>query len=403
VQEITSMKARVHSALGLAMLLVSVGAAQAQQADPALSPEPQPAGWSFTPRLTTTMAWDDNVLLQGRGSDLAGDLNTALDPGANLGFIGKKGSFAANYSGSLQMYRDFGAINNYGQTLAVSGRRRLSERTLLFAQQTYSKMPTTELPALVGIRFLRLGARLFDFRGGVESTLSKRLSLAASYSLQSIDFNPHPVLGDSFLGGTANGGSGTVRYQLTARATLTGDYSLQRARIATGSRFLVQNSSAGLEYRLAESTRVYAAFGIASMRAADLGTGKTAPAWKGGFTHRFGRAAFDASYGRAFLPSYGGGGTLATEELSSFLRVPLGRRLYTDASVSWRRNEPLIAGDQALTSVWISGTVGYALQPWARIEGFYGATHQRISRPGGQLDRNRIGVQIVTSKPMRIR
>lgn len=397
------MKAPVPWAVALVMLLGSAAAVQAQQADPALSQEPQPAGWSLTPRLSTTVAWDDNVLLQGRGPALAGDLNTALDPGANLGFIGKRGSFSANYAGSLQMYRDFGAINNYGQTLAVSGRRRLSERTLLFAQQTYSKMPTTELPALVGIRFLRLGARLFDFRGGIESTVTKRLSFAASYNLQSINFNPHPVLGDSFLGGSANGASSTAKYQLTTRATITADYSLQRARIANGNTFLVQNMSGGLEYRLAENTRVYGAFGMARMRAADLGTGRTSPAWKGGLTHRFGRVAFDASYGRAFLPSFGGGGTLATEELTTFLRVPFGRRFYSDAAVSWRKNEPLLAGDQALTSVWISGTLGYALQPWARIEGFYGGTHQRIARPGGQLDRNRIGVQIITSKPMRIR
>lgn len=397
------MKARMRLASGIVMLLVSAGTARAQQADPVLAPEPQPAGWSFTPRLGTTVAWDDNVLLQGGGSALAADLNTAFDPGANLGYIGKKGSFTANYSGSLQMYRDLGAINNYGQTVGVSGRRRLSPRTLLFAQQTYSRMPTTELPALVGLRFLRLGARLVDFRGGIESTLTKRMSIAASYNFLSIDFNPHPVLGDSFLGGSANGGASTVRYQLTTRATLTGDYSLQRARIATGSTFLVQNASGGLEYRLAESTRVYGAFGMARMRAIDLGTGRTAPAWRAGFAHRLGRASLDVSYGRAFLPSYGGGGTLATEELITFLRMPLGRRFYTDASVSWRSNQPLVAGDQALTSAWVNGTLGYALQPWARIEAFYGGTHQRIARPGGQLDRNRFGVQIITSKPMRIR
>jgi hypothetical protein len=398
------MKARVPSAVALVMVMVSAVAVQAQQADPSVSPEPQPTGWSFTPRLSTALAWDDNVLLQAAGPT-ASDLNTGLDPGANLGYIGKLGSFSASYSGSLQMYRDFGAINNYGQSLGVTARRRLSERTLVFAQHLYSKMPTTELPSLVGVRFFRLGARLFDFRSGVESTLTKRLSLAATYSFMNIDFNPHPVLGDSFLGGHTNGGTGTVRYRLTERATMTGEYSLQRARIATGSTFLIQNSSAGLDYRLAESTRIYAAFGFARLHAADLGLGKTSPAWRSGFSHQFGRtAAFDISYGRSFLPSYGAGGTLATEELATSLRVPFGRRLYSEAAWSWRKNEALVADGQAgLTSIWISGTIGYALQPWARIEGFYGGTHQRIDRPGGALDRNRIGIQVVTSKPMRIR
>ena len=38
-----------------------------------------------------------------------------------------------------------------------------------------------------------------------------------------------------------------------------------------------------------------------------------------------------------------------------------------------------------------------------RVEGFYGRTQQKIDRPGGRLERNRIGVQVVTAKPMRIR
>lgn len=402
MREAFTMSRCTRSAIALALLLVPV-TVSAQQADPSLSPEPQPTGWSLTPRFGTTLAWDDNVLVQGTGDASAGDVNTALDPGVSLGYIGKRGSLSAAYGGSFQMYRDFGTLNNYGQSLNVSGRRRLNARTLLFAQQSYSALPTTELPGLIGIRFLRLGAKLADFRGGIESTLTKRLSLAGSYNFQKIDFNPHPVLGDSFLGGHANGASLAVRYQLTSRATLTGDYGLQRAAIVTGNRFVVQNTWGGLEYRLTESTRVYGALGIAKLGAADLGTGKTSPAWRGGLAHRVGAVSVDVSYAKSFVPSYGGGGTLANEELASSVRMPLGRRFYSDASLSWRRNEPLITGDQALTSVWIGGTVGYALQPWVRLEGFYGGTHQRINRPGGRMDRNRIGVQVVTTTPVRIR
>jgi hypothetical protein len=42
------------------------------------------------------------------------------------------------------------------------------------------------------------------------------------------------------------------------------------------------------------------------------------------------------------------------------------------------------------------------LRPSMRLEGFYGGAHQAIDRPGGITNRNRIGVQLVTAKPMRV-
>jgi len=37
-----------------------------------------------------------------------------------------------------------------------------------------------------------------------------------------------------------------------------------------------------------------------------------------------------------------------------------------------------------------------------RIEAFYARVQQSTLRPGGDVDRNRVGIQIVTSKPMRM-
>ena len=49
-------------------------------------------------------------------------------------------------------------------------------------------------------------------------------------------------------------------------------------------------------------------------------------------------------------------------------------------------------GELPLRSFWVEGSVGYAATPWVRIEGFYAGTHQTIDRPGGELDRNRVGI-----------
>ncbi len=389
--------------VSVGLLLAAARSAAAQQADPALSQARQPAGWSVTPRVTTSLAWDDNVLIQGAGDTLASDLYTIITPGASLDFLGRRGAFSASYNGAAQRYRDFGALNNYSQSINVSARRRLSSHTVVFAQQSYSRMPTTELPALAGIPFLRLGARIADVRAGIEGSLSKRLSMTGSYNFQWIAFDKDPVRGISLLGGYANGGAAAARYQLSAHTTLTADYSLQRANISTGGEFNVQNTWAGADVKLDEYSRVYGAFGVARLDAADLGTGRTSPAWRAGYSRQFEAAAVDASYARSFVPSYGGGGTLANEELTGSVRLPLGRRTYTQGTLSWRRNEPLSDFNQPLTSIWAGGVAGYAVRPWLRVEGFFGRTQQNIDRPGGRLNRNQFGIQVITATPLRIR
>ena len=109
------------------------------------------------------------------------------------------------------------------------------------------------------------------------------------------------------------------------------------------------------------------------------------------------------AYSRAFVPSYGFGGTQQNEEIRAAARVPFGRALYTQSSLAWRRNEPLIINGLKLKTLVVEASVGYMLAPWVGVEGFFDSSSQRLDMPGGASDHHRIGVQIVTTKPMRIR
>jgi hypothetical protein len=398
-----AMNTRAAVALAFAAILAGASVAAAQQADPRLSEERQPVGWSVTPRISTSAAFDDNVLIQGKGEALASDLNTAVSPGGSLDYVGKRGSFAASYTGAVQLYRDFSSLNSYDQSLNVSGRRQMSPHWLLFGQQSYSKTQSTEAQALNGLPFLRAGARIADLRGGIEANPKKHLSITGSYNFQWIAFDKDPHLGIVLLGGHSHGGSAGLKYEISERTMLTSDYDLQRAHLVDGGQFTVQNWWAGGDYRLSENSHVYGALGISRLFAADLTPAKTSPAWRTGYNHRFESVAIDLGYARSFVPSYGGGGTLSNEEVTSNVHVPLGRRTYAEGNLAWRSNEPLNAGDLPLRSLWVGGLVGFAVQPWLRIEGFYARTQQRVDRPGGDLERNRIGVQVVTAKPVRIR
>jgi hypothetical protein len=51
----------------------------------------------------------------------------------------------------------------------------------------------------------------------------------------------------------------------------------------------------------------------------------------------------------------------------------------------------------------VKATVGYSVQRWLRLEGFYNGAFQHTTVEGGRIDRNRIGVQAVTGYPVRLR
>ena len=141
-------------------------------------------------------------------------------------------------------------MNSYDQSMNVAGRRQLRTHLLAFAQQSYSKTATTELPALSGIPFARVGARIADLRGGIEATLKKHLTIAASYNFQWIDFDDNPQLAPT--GRTFNGAAAGAKYQMSARprSPPTTTSSWRASSTAIGS---TQNRWAGGDYRLTEN------------------------------------------------------------------------------------------------------------------------------------------------------
>jgi hypothetical protein len=89
--------------------------------------------------------------------------------------------------------------------------------------------------------------------------------------------------------------------------------------------------------------------------------------------------------------------------VSGFVQLPLTKnRTYFNGSATWTRSEPLEISELRLDSLWLRSTVGYAFTRWFRIEGFYTYTRQDSVITGGELDRHRVGAQIVISQPMRI-
>jgi hypothetical protein len=363
-------------------------------------------GWNITPSVLYSGSWDDNVLLKGRGDSPRGDFLNVVNPRADAGFIGRRGQFSGTYDGAFLIYRDLNTLNSYDQHASVSARRLLSKHVTLFVTDSVAVTPTTETALLVGIPFLRTGARVNEFRTGVEADLTKRTSMTVSYQLDWVRFDKNPTFGASMLGGHNQGGVLFLRHKRSALTSLTVEYERHFSAVGGPETFDVQNAAAGFERKLTENARIFAAAGISRLGESALGPALISPRYHAGILQLLRRGRLDVVYDRSFVPSFGLGATTESNNLSVRLHMPLSRKVYTDSGFSWRSNRYLQVsqvGDASLGSRWLEASIGYLAQPWARIEGFYASAYQGTTLPGGTLDRNRFGVQVITAKPVRIR
>jgi hypothetical protein len=116
---------------------------------------------------------------------------------------------------------------------------------------------------------------------------------------------------------------------------------------------------------------------------------------------------FHVGYLYSIMPSFGLGGTVTNQEAGFGYQTPLfhSRHFYTSLSAVYRDNAPLAETDSRprLRSFRWNSTFGWAPHTWVRLEGFYGRIAQTSLLPGGRMNRNRIGFQLVTSRPVRWR
>jgi hypothetical protein len=365
---------------------------------------PLAPGWTFTPTFTYSTGWDDNVLLRSNGDDAPADLVNVLNPRAAVDFNGSRGQLDLNYDGAFLLYRDLNTLNSYDQHASFSARRLVSPHVAFFVRNTTAIAPTTDLVEFVAVPFERTGSKIDDAHAGVEAALSKDTTVIAAYHFQWVSFDDTPEFNAFLHGGTSNGATGSIRHRISERTSIIADTDIEHSVVGdTHAVFDVQNVEAGVEHQFSELLSVYAAGGVAHLNVSDYGPARTGPSWRAGIIRQFRRAGVDLSYSQSFVPSYGFGGTFQNRDLTGRVRVPLSGNLYTSASTSWRKSDPLTVGELGLTSLWFDATVGYSVSQWARIEAFYSGARQTIARAGGEIDLNRAGIQVVTSKPMRVR
>lgn len=396
----------------LALLVLATGAARPalaqtfQAADPARTP-----GWVFTPTFVFSMAHDDNVTLAGRRAPSESDTLTVFTGSADLEYRGRHHWVGGGYNGSFSLYRQLDELNTFDQLARIDSRHELSRRVSLQFHDSLSLHPTTDVVGLLGVPFVRTGSRMNDARAQLRVQAAPHTSVNASYTHQWVGFNKDTPFAQFLRGGVAHVFAGSVEQQVSRRLSIGAQYTFRRAVFADEvGQFDTQDGGGTVSYQATPTLTLSGALGFARLSNPEKEpsvpaepTSKTGPSWRIALDQRFERATVNASYLRSYVPSFGLGGTQQNEEFTAGLHMPLARnRLYWQASFSWRRNEPVSGIEQNLESLWLQTRVGYSLQRWLRIEGYYWRSQQDSQFAGGRVYRNSLGVQVVTAMPMRI-
>ena len=363
-------------------------------------------GWSFTPGISFGGTFDSNVALANAPADTGrtqADRLFMFQPFGTLEYLSPRTDFSTGYRGYARRHIEVQELDSYDQQAFVSFRRLLTRRLTFFLGDSYLAVPTTDEVELNGVPFSRTGARTNTVSASLEARLTKFTDLVTRYDLQWVDFDQTAAV--FVTGGWLNSWRTELRRRVNERVGVGGEYSLRLADLNEGTRqLLFQDVGGTVRFLLGAHTSVSAAAGVSFLDDRVFDDQRTGPYFRASLTHEADRATLGVSFQRMFVPSFGFGGSSDSQELQGFVRMPVSKnRMYVQASGGWRRSDPFIVGELELDTFRVQTTFGYSATRWLRLEAYHAYTRQDSSVTGGEIDRQRIGGQIVISQPMRIR
>jgi hypothetical protein len=403
-------QARLTLAIGVfAAALISPVHGQERLGNLATADQQQFPGWTFTPSFGFGEMYDDNVTLFGvrTAENENNDYVASYFPGAALHYSGRHTSFGTQYSGSFLDYRTFSTLNRWDQRGGIEFRREESAHLKWFGQAHAAAVPSTDLIELGSIPFRQTGAQTLETRGGLDYLIDARNQISSSLRYQDVTFDRSLTVSDPLRGGHILESITDYRYKVDARAALGADYSYSRAGVVGDAEpFNIHSAMAAADYEFSPAWTFSGGAGIVYLQETAFSPSHSSPTWRASLDRHREGTTFHVGYLRSYIPSFGLGGTSDNQEIGVGFRTPLfhNRHFYTTQSAVFRDDTPItdLAVQLPFRSLRTYSILGWEPDRWVRIEGFYARVQQTTLRFGGQVYRNQVGFQIVTSKPMRI-
>lgn len=395
----------MRATVAVVILVLACAAGAGAQDFGAAPAERRAPGWVFTPRVSFGLSYDDNPVLAGGGNPAPNDTIGAVGPALNLTYTAKRTQLDFGYGGSLVRYRTLEEFDSFEQRGRMDLRHQASKHAVLQFTSSYANAPTTDATDVGGVPFLRTGTEQFDLRSGFTVETSPRLAFSGSYGYQWAEFDrPDDERAALLQGGQMHTFTMGSAYALNARVRVGGTYTFRRAIVGHIEEeiFNIQDGEGTVVVRLSPSATLEGGFGLSRLSLPDEFGARLGPSARVALSQRTPHASYGVSFMHSFVPAFGIGGSLRNSELGGHVRVPLARRVDLQTDVTWREAAPVIEGELGLSALWIETTVGYAVHRWLRLQAFYSRAYSDTPVAGGRVDRNRVGVQIVTLRPMRI-
>ena len=396
----------VHRGFVAALMAAAVALPASAQDRPAELQSWQVPGWSFTPGVSIGVVRDTNVAIAGPdvNGNTAADTLLDITPFGSLEFFSPRTTFKSGYRGGLKRYFDLDDLDSVDHSAYFTLRHRLSRRVTLFADETFSQMPTTDVLLLNGLPFARVGSRFNAAGGGVDARVTKALDLTVRYEMSWAAFERQDN-SPQLTGGIVHGVRSSLRHHFTERVSAGGEYGFRWADLNEGTRqFTYQDAGGLVQYKAGEDTLFEAAGGLSHLNDRRLGVTRDSPYVRVALMHTAQRVSGGANYRRSYAPSFFLGGSHLAQEISGYVDMPLNRnRTYVQGMAAWRRADAALLGEPALKTLWLRAALGYKVQRWLRVEGYHLYMNQDNRLAGGQITRQMIGAQLVVSEPVRIR
>jgi hypothetical protein len=391
------------------LVMLSVVAAMTGRAEAQPSPwheERSTPGWVFTPSAVFGGLWDSNVTVRNQGSQPVREWVGLVNPRGEIDYNGRHTHASGGYSGTFHAYRTLEELNRYDQRVRAQASHRVTSRLTLDTRHSAVATPTTEDLEVNGLPYVRLGSQMYIGRAGATYAVSDRTQVTAESSAQWIRFESSSVERfDHLRGGHSQGTGARLTHRLGKRLSGGGSWQYVRAELASSDVTAhIQRAQGEIGYVLGPATSIAGSAGISHVRVPVMGTSQLGPAFGAAIEHHEGRLQLSARYEQAFVATYSFGSAISHRALTGSAYVPLMRgRMFASGSAGIRRASPTDATLDVITldSVVTSGTLGFNTSRWLRMEAFYIGTFQESSARG-TYNRSRIGIQFVSSKPIRI-
>jgi hypothetical protein len=379
----------------------------AAQNQPATEVQSAPiAGWSFRPGVAIGTVYDSNVAVTSAPASTGttpSDTLFTIEPVGALRYTGKRTTFDASYRGTIRRYTDLEGLDGFDQHVNARFERRATKRITFFVQNAYAAVPTTDELELNGVPLTRAGSDNDALAGGMSLRINERDTLTTRYDFTWVSFDRKAP---ELTGGFINSIHSDVSHAFTSRLSAGAEGAFRFAHMDEfgGRQLRFADFGGTASYAIDDVTKVSGAAGYGHLDDVLLGTTHSGMYVRGSLTRLALRSVLGASYERSFLPSFGFGGSNRAQEVRGWIDLPpIGHRVFLQGSGTWRRTNPLEADELRLDTIQLRTTVGYAVSRWMRADGFYLFSRQDSIVTGGEINRYRIGVEIVLSQPMRIR